>query len=174
MDEISKVVTDNEKVLYQGKPNFKAYLVSSIVGLVFAVCILSFFVFNFTNVLFLTIIVGGVVLIGGIFLTKLSYQRTLYVITDKRVIIQSGIIGRDFKSIDYDRIQNVSVKVGIVGIIFKVGTINIFTGEMETVSTGQNTSSMQSKYDRFIYINDAYDVLKKIQTELSKRKENLV
>ncbi|MCX6709173.1 MAG: PH domain-containing protein, partial [Candidatus Woesearchaeota archaeon] len=92
--------------------------------------------------------------------------------TNKRMIIQSGIIGRDFKSVDYDRMQNVSVDVGILGVIFKVGTVKIFTGEIETVSSGK-TSSIQSKYDRLHYVSFPYDVLKKLQTELSKRKEQL-
>ena len=78
-------------------------------------------------------IVVGVIIFGILCkLSLLARARKYYAITNKRVIIQSGIIGRDFKSIDYDRIQNVSANVGLIGMIFKVGNVNIFTGEMES------------------------------------------
>ena len=126
-----------------------------------------------TKLLFVLIgITGGIItLIIGFVLSNLSYQRTHYAITDCRAIIQSGIIGRDFKSIDYDKMQNVSADVGILGVIFKVGTVKIFTGEMESVGGGRNIpQTIQPKYDEFNYIISPYEVLKKLQTELSKRK----
>ena len=48
-----------------------------------------------------------------------------YAITDKRVIIRSGVIGIDFKFINYTEIDSINVKVGIIDKIFKVGDIYI-------------------------------------------------
>ena len=99
---------------------------------------------------------------------------THYAVTNKRIILQSGIIGRDFKSIDYDKIQNVSVNKGIVGVIFNVGNLRIFTGEFETISFGKHgRSRTKSKHDILRDISDPYNILKDIQSHLSKRKENL-
>ncbi|MBI4014819.1 MAG: hypothetical protein HY365_02590, partial [Candidatus Aenigmarchaeota archaeon] len=67
--------------------------------------------------------------------------------------------------------QNVSVDVGILGVIFKVGSVKIFTGEMETV--GGKHPIIRAKYDRFDYVTAPYEVLKKLQTHLSARKEEL-
>ena len=48
-----------------------------------------------------------------------------YAITDKRIIIRSGVIGIDFKFINYTEIDSVNVKVGFIDKIFKVGDIYI-------------------------------------------------
>jgi len=69
--------------------------------------------------------------------------------------------------------QNVSVDVGLLGVIFKVGSIKIFTGELESYSTGKHGTGIRAKYDGFKYVTSPYDVLKKLQTRLSKRKEEL-
>ncbi|MEW5896464.1 MAG: hypothetical protein AB1668_02125 [Nanoarchaeota archaeon] len=67
--------------------------------------------------------------------------------------------------------QNVSADVGILGVIFKVGNIKIFTGEMETI--GGKHPRVRAKYDKFSYIASPYEVLKKLQACLSARKEEL-
>ena len=48
-----------------------------------------------------------------------------YAFTDKRIIIKSGIIGIDFKSIYYSDIVNVNLKVGIIDRMLHVGDIYI-------------------------------------------------
>ncbi len=67
------------------------------------------------------------ILMSGIFLlvlfvpaayAYLSHKHTQYAITDKRVIMQSGIIGRDYKTIDFDQISNAEVNVGIFDKLF--------------------------------------------------------
>lgn len=170
MNEIPNILEPKEKVIYDGKPEFAPYLASAIFAILI-VAVLVGIAAGFLNII-LGIVAGLVILVLGIILTNMAYTRTHYAITNKRAIIQSGIIGRDFKSVDYDRMQNVSVDVGLLGVIFKVGTIKIFTGEMEAVNTGK-TSSMQSKYDKFHYVASPYEVLKQLQTHLSKRKEEL-
>lgn len=45
----------------------------------------------------------GVALVFGIPLYKaLVYKHTYYAITNKRVLIQTGLIGRDFEMVDFD------------------------------------------------------------------------
>ena len=48
-----------------------------------------------------------------------------YAITDRRVIIRSGVIGIDFKFVNYTEIDSVNIKVGFIDKIFKVGDIYI-------------------------------------------------
>ncbi len=100
----------------------------------------------------------------------LNYKVTYYALTNKRAIFQTGIIGRDFRSIDYDNVQNSSVNVGILGVLFRVGDVRIFTGELETVQTGNN-SRIQAKYDAFTFVPTPYEVLKQIQKRTSHKKE---
>ena len=171
MNEISKILEQKEKVIYDGKPEYVPYITSTLFGTLIAVVIIEVIIYFYFKSVLIGISGGIIILIIGFVLSNLSYQRTHYAITNSRAIIQSGIIGRDFKSIDYDKMQNVSADVGILGVIFKVGTVKIFTGEMKSVGGGNNSApTIQPKYDEFNYINSPYEVLKKLQTELSKRK----
>lgn len=172
MNEIPRILEPNEKVVYDGKPEFTPYIVSTLLASLAAGATLGVLAGVFIRSITAGFVIGILILVLGIILANMSYTRTHYAITNKRAIMQSGIIGRDFKSVDYDRMQNVSVDVGLLGVIFKVGTVKIFTGEVETASSGK-MSYIRSKYDQFEYVASPYEVLKKLQTELSKRKEKL-
>lgn len=171
MNEIPQILEPKEKVIYYGKPEYSPYITGAIFGTLIAVIFIGIFIGIFLKSIFIATMVGIVIFIAGIIISNMAYTRVHYAITNKRVIIQTGIIGRDFKSIDYDRMQNVSVDVGILGVIFKVGSVRIFTGEMETI--GGKHPRIQARYDRFNYVASPYEVLKKLQTHLSVRKEEL-
>ncbi len=172
MYEIPNVLEPKEEVLWNSKPKYSAYMLSGIIGSIIAGGLVGVFCGMFSSSVVIGIIAGIVVLAVVLVIVNMAYNRTHYAITNKRVIFQSGIIGRDFKSIDYDRIQNASVNVGLIGVMFKVGNIHVFTGEMETVNTGK-TSHMRPKYDSFQYVPEPYNVLKVLQQHLSRRKERL-
>ncbi len=169
MNEVSKILEPKEKLIYDNKPEYAPFIISTLIIPIIAIAVIEVSIYFYIKSVLLGIAAGIAIFVGGLVLINLAYKRAHYAITDKRVITQSGIIGRDFKSIDYDKMQNVSVDVGILGTIFKVGTIKIFTGEIESVGSGER-SQIQPKYDQFNYIAAPYEVLKKLQTELSKRK----
>ena len=174
MDESSKVLEKNEKVVYNSKPEYLPYIITSLLGtLVLTLLIVLIFIFMIPS-FYLAVSFGILVFLLGVIISNMAYNRTHYTITNKRILVQSGIIGRDFKSIDYVRIQNVSVNVGILGVIFKTGTIDIFTGELETTGSGEHGTSVQSKYTKLSNITQPYYILKILQEHLSKRKEKLI
>ena len=167
MNEISQILESKERVIYDSEPEYAPYMISAISKILIVVAFISIYVKVFSKSMLWVIVVGAVILIFGIILSNIAYARTHYAISNKRAIVQSGIIGRDFKSIDFDKMQNVSVDVDILGAIFKVGTIKIFTGEL----TGGKR--MKPKYDKFKYVNFPYQVLKQLQARVSERKESL-
>lgn len=171
MNEIAQILEPKEKVVYEGKPEYAPYMAANLFASILAGIFIGVFLGLLSKSIILAVSIGIVILILGIVITNIAYARIHYSITNKRAIIQKGIIGRDFKSIDYDRMQNVSVDVGILGVIFKVGNIKIFTGEMETI--GGNNPRVRAKYDKFNYVSSPYEVLKQLQTYLSSRKEAL-
>ena len=124
-------------------------------------------------------IIGTIVSLLGYFINKVKE----YAITQKRVIIKSGIIGTDFKSVYFDQMKNVIVDVGIIGKIFKVGSIKIDIGKTATSSTGSYHSRKgihyggrvrtKTVYDTLRYIDQPYEVYKYLQKSLSGRKESL-
>ncbi len=176
MNEIPQILEKTEKVMYAGNPEYIPFIIPKFIGSIFVTALLMFiggpYLTAYFGSFFFSLAAGIIILVIGIITSHLSYTTTYYTITNKRAIIQSGIIGRDFKSIEFDKMQNISVNVGLLGVIFKVGDIRIFTGEME--STGRkDDSGMRAKYDLFKSITSPQEVLKKLQTHLSKRKEKL-
>ena len=85
----------------------------------------------------------------------LVYNNTSYAFTNKRLMLRSGFFGIDFKAIDYDKIVETEVTVNPVENLFGVGTIRVFSGAV--------TSKGQRIYDRFVAIENPYDVFKRIK-----------
>lgn len=71
--------------------------------------------------------------IANIVKTFVGYKNIRYVFTNKRIIIRSGVIGIDFKSIYYEEIQSINVKVGLLDRLFKVGDVHLRTSSQSAV-----------------------------------------
>jgi len=52
-----------------------------------------------------------------------AYRNTEYLITDQRLVTQTGAIGLDTRYLDLDKIQEVYVQVGFIDKMFGTGTI---------------------------------------------------
>lgn len=138
MNEIQKILTPEELVIWEGKPKFGPYFASLLlVQLIFGALLLIF-----AGFLYAIFFASGLVptsalmkmlqtafaipffivlfwkVIGKPVYSIMEYRRVYYSITNRRVIAQSGLIGRDFKHIDLDRITDVVVNVGVWDKIF--------------------------------------------------------
>jgi uncharacterized membrane protein YdbT with pleckstrin-like domain len=165
MNEINKILSDNEKVIWEGKPQFAPFFISQ---LTWQGCLTFIFIFI---ALIATISREALVgleffLFGCIFaltplITYLNYRKLFYSITDKRIIFQSGIIGTDFNSVDFDKIQSMNVNVGLFDKIFgkNSGTISVFSGTVTTVNNGGVVSIPY----KMAYIENAYEVFEKLK-----------
>ncbi len=143
MKEYVQLLSQNEKVLWEGKPVFFPYFVKSFAVVPFGAL---FFGFILVWMVQMSETFGLFALIGmsfaltglGVALSPLYcllvYSNLWYVITDKRVIFQMGIVGRDFKVIDFDKIQSMGVEVGFIDKLFgqNSGSIAIDTGRLTT------------------------------------------
>jgi len=185
--EIASVLEPNEKIIWQDIVNRKVmafYLgISSIITIGISIILFSQETINYTsnNIPKTTSgsTIGLIVLIIGLvisFLVFFSNYVKIYVITNKRVLIKSGLIGTDFNSIYFTQIRTANVNVGLADKIFSVGTINIDTGRIETVTkgSGNNTQNrIQTAYDKLLHISKPYEVYKYFQTTLTDREESL-
>ena len=144
-DSIDDVVTSNERILWRGKPNAKSYVLASSVKMLPIAVI--WMIFDGTFIFFLaTAMANGdiplaiLAFIIPFFLLHLmpvwiwigktvkavrEVRNLEYAITDKRIIIRSGMVGIDFKFINYTEIDSVNVKVGLIDKMFRVGDIYI-------------------------------------------------
>ena len=79
------------------------------------------------NFLLTTFLDCILLIIGGPLYSLLVWRYTQYAITTKRVILESGVIGRDFRTVDFDQLANVEVNVGLVDRLFGTGSILMYT-----------------------------------------------
>jgi membrane protein YdbS with pleckstrin-like domain len=185
--EILTVLEPQEKIVWQDIVNRKVmsfYLVLSLaITLGISLFLFSKETINYTsNNVPKTVAgttVGLIVLIVGLIISLLVFFSNyvkIYVITNKRVLIKSGLIGTDFNSIYFTQIRSANVNVGLIDKMFSVGTLNIDTGKIETVQTGDDKhprSQTQTAYDKLLHISRPYEVYKYFQTTLTSREESL-
>ena len=144
-NSIDDVVNSDEKVLWRGKPNAKSYVLAAMVKML--PIALVWLIFDGTFIFFISMGISS----GGVPLSSLGFiipffllhltpvwiwigktvkasrevKNLEYAVTDKRIILRSGMIGIDFKFINYTEIDSVNVKVGLIDKIFRVGDIYI-------------------------------------------------
>ena len=88
---------------------------------------------------------------------SLQYRRTVYAITDRRILIREGAFSVEFASIDFGRITEIRVSQGVFHGALGLGTLSIYVGGI--LKDGTNNESFRS-------IHDPYQVCKKL-TEIS-------
>ncbi len=166
--DIKDIVDSDEQILWQGKPNKKAYILNAVLHMLpFAIVwlvldgafvgamvgtgviyelpswaiavICVFFAFHLLPVWFW---------IANIVTASKRYKNLEYAFSNKRIIVKSGIIGIDYKNIYYSEIASVNLKVGLVDKLLKVGDIYV-----------RSSSNSQVLFD----IADPYFITKKLQ-----------
>ncbi len=182
MNEIKKIINQNETIIWEGKPQVGPFTFSSILlipfGIVFTIFALVFLEApsNLPTPLFIKIfpmifvVIGLLITLNPIYNYILS-KKTFYAVTDKRVIIQKGIIGTDFEAIDYDQIKSMEVSVGVIDKIFgeNSGTISIDSGKVGSTSKGGIYSIphlLQSISDPYVVFEKLKKVSHDIKTDI--------
>lgn len=101
----------------------------------------------------------GVASVFGIPLYKaLVYKHTYYAVTNKRVLLQKGLIGRDFEMVDFDQITNAEVNVGVLDKLFGGGSGSILISTAGSL-TYTRSGAVQKPYT-ISHIDNPYDVFK--------------
>jgi hypothetical protein len=168
LTKFDTVKDDDEQILWTDKPKFIPYTITGIgagVGIFIFVAISYAITRNaksedgITGNTFIWFAAIPLLFFLWSFLQKLfSYSNTSYAFTNKRVMVRTGFIGTDFKSIDYDKISDIEVTVNVVERAFNVGTIKFFSGRTQT------DDGVTSKlYDRWEAIPNVYEVFKQVK-----------
>lgn len=152
-ESLELFIGNDEQILWQGKPKKKAYVLGAffkmfpfaLVWLCFdgvfigafigtgainsappsAILILiAFFAFHLIPVW---------IWLAGIIKASVQHKNLEYAFTNKRIVIKSGIIGIDFKTVYYSQIQSVNLKVGLVDKMLKVGDVYIKSDDSSVV-----------------------------------------
>ena len=75
-------------------------------------------------------------------------------------------MGRDYKTIDLDKISETEVKINMISKAYNVGTVRFFSGRIKKDDDG--TSKV---FDSWLAIADPYDVFKLVKQTSSEYKK---
>ena len=142
-NKVEDILDKDESVLLRTKPNKKAYIFASFIKMFPFAFIWAIFdgfalgmvckyvkeippsVIWYIVLFFLFHLIPVWIWLGGIIKAALEFKNIEYVFTEKRIILRNGIIGIDFQNIYYSEIEDISLEVGILDRILKVGDIYI-------------------------------------------------
>ena len=168
------VLDSDERLFWTGRPNFTVFLLTGIPFLFFGCLWGAIDIFGF--ILPMTkegvhaskgVPLGFIIPFFAIHLFPfwgawlniirlvLVSSNTWYGISNKRVLLRTGFWGTDFKTIDYDKLSDISVNVGPIENMMGLGTIRFMPGD-----TRNNRAFAGSS---FIGIEKPYDVFKKLK-----------
>ena len=198
MDELSefkRILDSDETIIYSYKPNKTRFvwlnlLYSFLVSLIFGGLFIGFglitkfvnsdfedVVFNIVFVILLVIGIVAIVLgsIGALILQLVKYNKTCYVVTNKRLVIKTGVIGTDFKTLELKMVQLVDVRVQLLDKLIKPNTGTIIFGSASTPIVDYNYqrgygSRPRNNLFSFMDINNPYEVSKQIKTHIDSNK----
>ena len=180
-----KIMDDDEEIIMKLYPNKKRFIAIRIILYVFLHLLFGapLFVFGFLIVTS-TIkvldengnqeVTGGIfmMIVGGIILLMLlytlvaifmSYKKTVYLVTNKRLVIQGGYVGIDFKSLPISDISVINVNVDFADKLIKPNTgTMIFASASNPLYTSTSPNAKLSGF-MFAHINDPYENYKKIK-----------
>lgn len=177
-DQLQRLLKENEELTWVAKPEKKPlYLGNAIQSVIVGVFLMFFFGVGIVpatlfggaylqDTLGLTsaITIIGTILgllvcmvVGGIIWNiKQRYKHAEYAVTNKRLIQFGGIIGRDYSSVSWDRIQDLEVNVGMFDKFFDTGSINVHVAGGTTTGPGGGGV-------KFKYVDKPYEALQTIQ-----------
>lgn len=114
-------------------------------------------------------LIGFYLSFGTMIRSLFAYRNTVYVITDKRIIVQTGAVGRDTRFIELDKVQEVFVNTGFIDKLFGTGSIYVMTAGDLYFSSGSWRSSRYSP--TLPALRDPYGVQRILQNAMESNKE---
>ena len=116
----------NEYELYAGRPSWRALMSFYILGLGLAVLvlvILGLVAGSWAAAIAVAAAVAVLTLLVG-YLRRVS---TKYLVTNQRLRISRGIVGRKVQETRLERVQNVNYEQGVIDRVLRVGTVDFDT-----------------------------------------------
>ena len=149
-NELKKLINQNERILYEGKPDKKCFIFESIFNplLPFAL----FWAFIDLGVIGTTIAQADTngqaafiipflifhmmpvwMYLGGVLLTFSRYRNTYYIVTDKAIYASEGVFNKLYKTKPFAELSHVDLHRGIFDQMFNVGDIITTSNQTTTI-----------------------------------------
>ncbi len=168
------ILDQNEKILKVYKPDTKrAWFGTIVVVLLTALWLIPVTIISFCaggealSTAIMLLVFSVLFLVCPIIMVALWCKKTVYAVTDKRIIIRTGYIGVDFKSLNYNMLGAITVNVGLWDKILRRNTGTISFGSMSSPLTNQGGAKFI-----FTYIVDPYQTNKEISSIIDQYHNN--
>ena len=177
VEELKCMVSAEESVLYEGKPDKKCFIFESIFNPLMPVAILWAFIdlaifgaslfdqmghAKMVIIPFLLFHMMPVwIYLGGVIFSFRKYKNTYYIVSDRAVYVSGGIFTMNFDSKSFAELSHVNLHRGIFDQIFKVGDIRLTTNQF----TGKNVPAVVSINSIANYA-EVYQLVKKLQLDI--------
>lgn len=178
IEELKAIVGSNEKILYEGKPNKKCYVLESIFNplLPFALiwAIIDFGIIggvvlaeNTENILFFIIpfmlfhLMPVWIYLGGILFTAKRYKNTEYIVTDKAIYVSGGAFTKNINVKPFAELSYINLHRGIFDQMFNVGDIVATSNQM--TQRGKSITIIIASVSNYV---EVYNLVKKLQTDI--------
>jgi uncharacterized membrane protein YdbT with pleckstrin-like domain len=138
-----------ERVLYQGRPSWRALTPFYAIGIGIAVAVivvLGLLADNMGTAIVIAVVVAGLTLLIG----WARRVGTKYLLTTQRLRIARGILRKRVQETRLERVQNVNYSQGILDRMFGVGTVDF------------DTAGTDDSEFRFEWINGPEDVVRAV------------
>ncbi len=179
MTTFEHLLDDNEEIIREIKPKKTPTTLGSWIGvgvlsLLAVVALVLAFVIDDSESLVPMLVMAGLLLIGALicaFITVVSFNKYLSCITNKKVIIRSGIIGIDFRVIELDSITTVDVITGLSDKLcgYKTSTIAFYNASNScNTANGQGVSY---KKNAFLHIENTNEIYKQVKALIKNAKD---
>lgn len=171
---IKDLLDNGEDIIWEGKPDKVTYVIGFPVFYIFALLWLAFDLFFIIGIAgsgapapitwfmipFFTLHLMPVwIAFGGIIYRVINWKYINYVITEKRIYLETGIIGRDVKSIAFSDIHEPEVRVGLIERLRGCGSVNL-----TPLSSYRNSGNQSNGFRGTLqHISDPYNVYKLIK-----------
>jgi uncharacterized membrane protein YdbT with pleckstrin-like domain len=177
---LQRLLREDEKLIWAGKPKKSAFMIANIVGTIIGAIIVTLFFGSFAFFILSVIYGFGVavlsviglfflILVVGILIAKRRYTFAEYAVTNERLIQFGGFIGRSYSSVEWEKVQDFVVHIGVFDRIAGTGTIRAAVAGF-AYGPGWRGGGPGGMGVAFRYVPDAYKVLEIIEKARPKRK----
>ncbi len=176
--ELKQLIGPNERIMYEGKPNFKCFIFESIFNPLLPIAILwgvidfglmgpslfggvaggfSFFIIPF---MLLHLMPVWIYLFGVLFSVR-RYRNTAYVVTDRAVYVSSGVFTQNINTKPFAELSHIDLHRGIFDQMFGVGDVMASTSQRD-----KNGKPVAIKLDSIKDYAEVYNLIKKLQIDI--------
>lgn len=175
------ILTKEEKIISVYKPHkgrfFAESLLTFVIGwlFIFGMYLLFYFANGSADdpvspkglMIALFVLLGVLVLTFALTFigTKVCYDKRFYAYTNKRIIVRTGLIGVDYKSLDIAQIGAINVRVDLLDKVFKSVTGTIRFGSMASPINSQQGSTPFA----FRFVEKPYEIYCVIKEDMDNK-----